>query len=146
VTSAGPYASLHLAPDRHHASSPPLSFLQAGCPSCQPTNSVKALKALKWVIKWLITTVTNMIILYEHMYKMHSDCSNCKNHKITSVRNWILARTHTHNHIMLLCSSTCVNQHPQLRTGGSCWKTVMACMPLSPAISAFRLGRTCWGS
>jgi len=29
----------------NHASSPPLSFLQAGCPSCRPTNSVKALKA-----------------------------------------------------------------------------------------------------
>jgi len=27
------------------ASTPPLSFLQAGCPSCRPTNSVKALKA-----------------------------------------------------------------------------------------------------
>ena len=38
-------ASLHLAPDRqprqhhiHHS-----VFLQAGCPSCRPTNSVKAL-------------------------------------------------------------------------------------------------------
>jgi len=29
-----------------HASTPPLSFLQAGCPSCHPTNSIKALKAL----------------------------------------------------------------------------------------------------
>ena len=28
-----------------HASTSPLSFLQAGCPSCRPTNSVKALKA-----------------------------------------------------------------------------------------------------
>ena len=28
-----------------HVSTPPLSFLQAGCPSCHPTNSVKALKA-----------------------------------------------------------------------------------------------------
>jgi len=27
-----------------HASTPPLSLLQAGCPYCQPTNSVKALK------------------------------------------------------------------------------------------------------
>jgi len=27
-----------------HASTPPLSFLQARCPSCRPTNSVKALK------------------------------------------------------------------------------------------------------
>ena len=32
----------------NHASTPPLkSFLQAGCPSCRPTNSVKALKANK---------------------------------------------------------------------------------------------------
>jgi len=30
----------------NHASTPPLSFLQAGCPSCRPTNSIKALKAL----------------------------------------------------------------------------------------------------
>jgi len=29
----------------NHASTPPLSFLQAGCPSCHATNSVKALKA-----------------------------------------------------------------------------------------------------
>jgi len=27
-----------------HASTPPLSFLQAGCPSCRPTNGVKILK------------------------------------------------------------------------------------------------------
>jgi len=32
----------------NHASTPPLSFLQAGCPSCHPTNSVKALKAKKY--------------------------------------------------------------------------------------------------
>ena len=30
----------------NHASTPPLGFLQAGCPSCRPTNSVKALKAI----------------------------------------------------------------------------------------------------
>jgi len=41
MASAGPYARLHLAPDRL----PPLGFLQAGCPSCRPTNSIKALKA-----------------------------------------------------------------------------------------------------
>jgi len=28
----------------NHTSTPPLCFLQAGCPSCRPTNSVKALK------------------------------------------------------------------------------------------------------
>jgi len=30
----------------NHASTPPLSFLQAGCPYCRPTDSVKALKAI----------------------------------------------------------------------------------------------------
>jgi len=39
------YASLHLIPD-NDANIPPLSFLQAGCPSCHPTNSIKTLKAL----------------------------------------------------------------------------------------------------
>jgi len=29
----------------NHTSTPPLSFLQDGCPSCHPTNSIKALKA-----------------------------------------------------------------------------------------------------
>jgi len=33
----------------NHASTPPLSFLQAGCPSCRTTNSVKALKALSLI-------------------------------------------------------------------------------------------------
>ena len=30
----------------NNTSTPPFSFLQAGCSSCRPTNSVKALKAL----------------------------------------------------------------------------------------------------
>ena len=30
----------------NHASTPPLSFLQAGCPSCRPTNSVIAFPSL----------------------------------------------------------------------------------------------------
>jgi len=35
----------------NHASTPPLlSFLQAGCPSCRPTNSVKALKAMHMTV------------------------------------------------------------------------------------------------
>ena len=35
----------------NHARTPPLSFLQAGCPSCRPTNSVKALKALRRLLQ-----------------------------------------------------------------------------------------------
>ena len=34
----------------NHTSTPPLCFLQAGCPSCRPTNSVKALQATLRVI------------------------------------------------------------------------------------------------
>jgi len=38
VASAGPYASLHLAPDRQPCQHPTTQFLQAGCPSCtKPT-------------------------------------------------------------------------------------------------------------
>ena len=38
----------------NHASTPALSFLQARCPSCRPTNGVKALKALwpLWPLLW----------------------------------------------------------------------------------------------
>ena len=36
----------------NHASTPPLSFLQAGCPSCHPTNSVKALKTIIYLVTW----------------------------------------------------------------------------------------------
>jgi len=43
---AGPYASLHLAPDRQPRQHPTTEFLPAECPSCRPTNSVKALKVL----------------------------------------------------------------------------------------------------
>ena len=44
VASAGQVCS-SLQTD-NHASTQPVSFLQAGCPSCRPTNGVKALKAL----------------------------------------------------------------------------------------------------
>ena len=30
----------------NHANTPPLTFLQAGCPSCPLTNSVKSLKGI----------------------------------------------------------------------------------------------------
>jgi len=50
-----------------HASTPPLSFLQARCPSCHPTNSVKALKALSgfnfdFKVKTTTTTTTTTTV------------------------------------------------------------------------------------
>jgi len=46
----------------NHASTPPLSFLQAGCPSCHPTNSVKALKA-KGTWAWYYAKILSMLPL-----------------------------------------------------------------------------------
>ena len=40
----------------NHPSTPPLSFLQAACPSCCPTNSVKVLKAWRRVTSFLTCT------------------------------------------------------------------------------------------
>jgi len=55
VASAEPYTNLHLDPD-NHASIPPLSFLQDGCPSFHPTNRVKALKAPHYSLKAAISS------------------------------------------------------------------------------------------
>ena len=58
----------------------PLIFLQAGCPSCRPTNSVKALKATN--------TCVNIILIIEVQWFAfraltllvghHEDCPTCK--------------------------------------------------------------------
>ena len=54
----------------NHASTPPLSFLQAGCPSCHPTNSVKALKASLYPYPYRKpATVTTPSHEY-HLYKV----------------------------------------------------------------------------
>ena len=45
----------------NHASTSPLCFLQAGCPSCRPTNSVKALKAN--TMRYIVTDVCLPICL-----------------------------------------------------------------------------------
>jgi len=56
----------------NHANTPPLSFLQAGCPSCRPTNSIKALKALdmeqKYVTVLCIPLVTSALCVGLQLY------------------------------------------------------------------------------
>jgi len=51
-----------LTQTHNHASIPPLSFLQARCSSCCPTNSIKVLKAY-------LEHLTFLIILTEHFGK-----------------------------------------------------------------------------
>ena len=56
----------------NHASTPPLSFLQAGCPSCRPTNSVTALKAKlcnpQTVVNRTVVMMRSRLIFFVYRY------------------------------------------------------------------------------
>ena len=47
----------------NHACTPLLSFLQAGCPSCRPTNSVKALKEVLQLTTYNINCAPSQLML-----------------------------------------------------------------------------------
>jgi len=51
----------------NHASTSTLSFLQAGCPSCRPTNSIKALKAVQINVKQKINSAESQKCMYIHI-------------------------------------------------------------------------------
>jgi len=55
-----------------HASTPPLCFLQAGCPSCRPTNSVKALNF--WTNAQNATFVNNMLLSITSVRQQPQTC------------------------------------------------------------------------
>ena len=66
----------------NHDSTPPLSFLQAGCPSCRPTNSVKALKAS---------------IMYKHRHKIqilgikiHTECRDSLKSGLNALQTFLV--------------------------------------------------------
>ena len=106
----------------NHASIPPLSFLQARCPSCRSTNSVKALK--NYEIRWLktgqlnnrstdnhITAITqvnlaapvmNWVILLEHSFFAHMPLLTA-NSAFRLRRRLVL---HHHHAIMIANKST----------------------------------------
>ena len=69
----------------NHASTPPLCFLQAGCPSCRPTNSVKALKA------------------QAHRYSSHQTAWNNKGVKDVTSEMLVCSQIHD----ALICSTCC---------------------------------------
>jgi len=52
----------------NHTSNPPLSFLQAGCPSCRPTNRVKALKANYSDVYPVLTLLSSQLIFQTHLF------------------------------------------------------------------------------
>ena len=67
----------------NHASTPLLTFLQAGCPSCRPTNSVKALRAIRLPVTilncifktctgwhWINRTIQPFNQVYKNLHKI----------------------------------------------------------------------------
>jgi len=60
------YANLHLTQTDNHIGIPPLNFFQLRCPSCCPTNSVKALKAsrAKLIQAALLNRLTHYFALF----------------------------------------------------------------------------------
>ena len=55
----------------NHASTPLLSFLQAGCPSCRPTNSVKALEEVNQSMEYLEQVESNLLVVAEAVGALH---------------------------------------------------------------------------
>ena len=83
VVSAGPYMQVCTSLETdNHASTSLISFLQAGCPSCRPTNSVKALKAL-----WRI----NLIIFRGFCQRQSSVVANSTNTTDATQRDGLVA-------------------------------------------------------
>ena len=59
----------------NHTNTPPHSFLQTGCPSCRPTNSVKAVKANTHTYYYTSGTEQQWSILTRS--RLRSSCSLC---------------------------------------------------------------------
>jgi len=95
----------------NHASTPPLSFLQAGCPSCRPTNCVKALKAFQLTSHVLLillsSTWCNLVICWQHgivvvLFGLSTklpyiglclqcfDTAGCLSGRASACKNWVM--------------------------------------------------------
>ena len=74
----------------NHASTPSLCFLQAGCPSCRPTNSVKALKSVTHfkIVQYIQNFFWSKIQIYLTKPKcyLHKDGPACV--KLLSTLSW----------------------------------------------------------
>ena len=66
VCKSAPFSRQTATPAHHHS-----VFLQAGCPSCHPTNSVKALKADRKEHKISFTSAIVVLLLFDKdFYKL----------------------------------------------------------------------------
>ena len=66
VVTPGAIGRAKLQSNHHHQQTNIQFFVQAGCPSCRPTNSVKALKG-KYHIPWTCLLQTHMVV-FKHCH------------------------------------------------------------------------------
>jgi len=71
----------------NHASTSPLSFLQAGCPSCRPTNSVKAL------LSYLVNKLTLALSHCEPLWLNWTWCNNSTIKLIQANHNYCITNS-----------------------------------------------------
>ena len=91
----------------NHAGTPPLSFLQAGCPSCHPNNNVKALKAnymLPEILLWLVLLLNQTSLQPQIVY-----CLEISFHKVTNIFTFSTCHNfqHSSSHQCFLACAFC---------------------------------------
>jgi len=88
-------------------------FLQAGCPSCCPTNSVKALKAVLWELRYLLRNPNALVAISKGMHAVQL-CTN-KIHqfliggKMVAVRHQSCSQWHYLHHVHTICTCNASN-------------------------------------
>jgi len=65
---------------------PPHMFLQAGCPSCRPTNSVKALKATTWTTSAVSIFLSSSFFSSPNLSGRRLDVYHTSKHGVALVR------------------------------------------------------------
>ena len=100
----------------NHASTSPLSFLQAGCPSCRPTNSVKELKAL-----YLTVTIKSFLSYFKSKFDIMTFTAKgaqCYEHTENMIYgDWPLAA------VREVCTSRSTICLQAASTLGTCWSS-----------------------
>jgi len=104
----------------NHASTSPLGFLQAGCPSCRPTNSVRALKALiVHKVQYKNKSKCKLQLLHCMMLNIKVErlkCYRSKKIKTEKLRNTNMLFILMYDHWwLMLCQST----------GERCWSLAL---------------------
>jgi len=128
----------------NHASTPPLSFLQAGCPSCHPTNSVKALKAIYYYV--IIVTLTHPFnspislttqVSWYQKGKTNLDFTEARDiewqwHQLGRVQVCTLLQTDNHTRTSPLCflQAGCSSCRPTIRYDTRCYFNVRLKAPI----------------